>query len=79
MRDAGMRAAGRSAIRFWWAKKLHVEPSFGDLVKVSYQLLEARSGKALAGSSITIPGGGVFAVEANVVEGTVRAKASICL
>ena len=45
----------------------------GDLVKVSYQLLEAKSNAALAGNSISVPGADVFAVEANVVQGVVDA------
>jgi serine/threonine-protein kinase len=45
----------------------------GNRVKVSYQLLEAKSGSALAGNSITVPGTDVFAVEANVVQGVVDA------
>ena len=45
----------------------------GDLVKVSYSLLDAQSGGALVGNSITVPAADVFAVEANVVEGTVSA------
>jgi len=45
----------------------------GNLVKVSYQLLEAKSDSALAGNSISVPGTDVFAVEANVVQGVVDA------
>lgn len=45
----------------------------GDLVKVSYQLLEAKGDSALAGNSISVPGADVFAVEANVVQGVVDA------
>lgn len=45
----------------------------GDLVKVSYSLLDAQSGTTLVGKSITVPVADVFAVEANVVEGTVSA------
>jgi len=51
---------------------LNLQPA-GNRVKVSYQLLEAKSGSALAGNSITVPGTDVFAVEANVVQGVVDA------
>jgi serine/threonine-protein kinase len=45
----------------------------GNLVTVSYQLVEAKSSTALAGNSISVPGTDVFAVEAIVVQGVVDA------
>ena len=45
----------------------------GDLVKVTYTLQNAQGGTVLGGNSITVPAADVFAVEDNVVEGTVGA------
>ena len=45
----------------------------GDLVKVTYTLQTAQGGIAVGGNSITVPAADVFAVEDNVVEGTVNA------
>lgn len=45
----------------------------GNLVKVSYRILEANSNGALASNSISVPGTDVFAVETNVVQGVVDA------
>jgi serine/threonine protein kinase/tetratricopeptide (TPR) repeat protein len=45
----------------------------GDLVKVTYTLQTAQGGNTLGGNSITVPAADVFAVEDNVLEGTVNA------
>jgi TolB-like protein len=45
----------------------------GDLVKVTYTLQNARDGTTVGTNSITVPAADVFAVEDNVVEGTVSA------
>jgi serine/threonine protein kinase/tetratricopeptide (TPR) repeat protein len=45
----------------------------GDLVKVMYTLQNAQGNTTLGGNSITVPAADVFAVEDNVVEGTVSA------
>jgi eukaryotic-like serine/threonine-protein kinase len=45
----------------------------GDLVKVTYMLQNAGEGTTVGGNSITVPVADVFAVEDNVVEGTVSA------
>lgn len=45
----------------------------GDLVKVTYTLQNAQEGITVGGNSITVPAADVFAVEDNVVEGTVSA------
>jgi eukaryotic-like serine/threonine-protein kinase len=45
----------------------------GDLVKVTYTLQNAQGNTTVGGHSITVPAADVFAVEDNVVEGTVSA------
>lgn len=45
----------------------------GDLVKVTYTLQNANGGTTVGGNSITVPAADVFAVEDNIVEGTVGA------
>jgi eukaryotic-like serine/threonine-protein kinase len=45
----------------------------GDLIKVSYAVMNAQSGNSLGGDSVTVPAADVFSVEENVVEGTVKA------
>lgn len=44
-----------------------------ELVKVTYSLLDARSGQALGGDSVTLPASDVFAVEDNIAQGTIKA------
>ncbi|HET6179931.1 MAG TPA: protein kinase [Candidatus Sulfotelmatobacter sp.] len=45
----------------------------GDLVRVSYSLMNVQSGSSIGGDSITVPAADVFSVEDDVVEGTVKA------
>jgi tetratricopeptide (TPR) repeat protein len=52
--------------------KVALEPS-SELVRVSYSLLDVKTGKALAGDSITVPAADVFSVEDNVTQGAVSA------
>jgi tetratricopeptide (TPR) repeat protein/tRNA A-37 threonylcarbamoyl transferase component Bud32/TolB-like protein len=49
-----------------------MEPN-GELVKVSYELLNAQSGKPLANDSFTVPAADVFSVEDDVAQGAVSA------
>jgi len=52
---------------------LVLEPQSADLVKVSYSLLNAQTGAAVGGSSVSVPTTDAFAVEQNVTQGTVKA------
>jgi eukaryotic-like serine/threonine-protein kinase len=45
----------------------------GELIKVSYSLLNAQSGNSLGGDSITVPAADVFSVEDDVAQGAVKA------
>src|ERR1035437_4190804 len=45
----------------------------GELIKVSYSLLNAKSGNSLGGDSITVPAADAFSVEDDVAQGTVKA------
>jgi serine/threonine-protein kinase len=45
----------------------------GDLLKVSYSLMNAENGSLAGGNSITIPATDVFAVEDDVADGTIQA------
>ena len=44
----------------------------GDFIRVSYSLLDAKSGRTMGGDSITVPATDVFAVEDRIAEGAVR-------
>jgi len=44
-----------------------------DLIRVSYSLTDAQTGRALGGDSITVPAADVFAVEDSVAAGAVKA------
>src|ERR1035438_9640947 len=52
--------------------KVALEPS-SELVRVSYSLLDVKTGKALAGDSIIVPAADVFAVQDDVTQGAVTA------
>jgi serine/threonine protein kinase/tetratricopeptide (TPR) repeat protein len=52
---------------------LTIEPQSAELVKVSYSVLNAQTGKVVGGDSITLPSTDAFSVEQNVAEGTVKA------
>jgi tetratricopeptide (TPR) repeat protein/predicted Ser/Thr protein kinase len=45
----------------------------GDLIKLTYSLLNAQTGAVIGGDSMSVPASDVFAVESNVAEGTVKA------
>jgi eukaryotic-like serine/threonine-protein kinase len=45
----------------------------GELVRVSYSLMNAQNGSSLGGDSITLPAADVFSVEDDIAEGTVKA------
>jgi len=47
--------------------------SAGELIKVTYSLIDAQTGKILGGDSLTVPVGDAFAVEDDVIDGAVRA------
>ncbi len=49
-----------------------LEPS-GDLIHATYTVVDARSGRTLAGDSITVPSGDLFSIEDDIAQGTVRA------
>jgi tetratricopeptide (TPR) repeat protein/predicted Ser/Thr protein kinase len=49
-----------------------MEPA-GNLIKLTYSLLNAQTGALIGGDSISVPASDVFAVEGNVAEGTVKA------
>jgi|HubBroStandDraft_6_1064221.scaffolds.fasta_scaffold00022_31 serine/threonine protein kinase/tetratricopeptide (TPR) repeat protein len=51
---------------------ISLDPS-GDLVKVTYSLLNAQTGAPVGGGSVTVPTTDAFSVEQNVAEGTVKA------
>jgi len=52
---------------------LALEPQSDELVKVSYSLLNARTGASVGSGSVTVPATDAFSVEQNVAEGTVKA------
>jgi len=52
--------------------KVSMEPS-GELVRVSYSLLDGKSGSPLESNSLTVPAADVFSVEDAVAQGAVRA------
>jgi eukaryotic-like serine/threonine-protein kinase len=45
----------------------------GELIRVSYSLMNAQNGNSLGGDSITLPAADVFSVEDDIAEGTVKA------
>jgi serine/threonine-protein kinase len=45
----------------------------GNLIKLTYSLLNAQTNAVIGGDSISVPASDVFAVEGNVAEGTVKA------
>jgi eukaryotic-like serine/threonine-protein kinase len=45
----------------------------GELIRVTYSLLDAKTGGAVGGDSITVPAADPFAVEDDVAQGTVKA------
>jgi eukaryotic-like serine/threonine-protein kinase len=45
----------------------------GELIRVSYSLMNAQNGSSLGGDSITVPAADVFSVEDDIAEGTVEA------
>jgi serine/threonine-protein kinase len=45
----------------------------GNLVRVSYSLMNAQNGSSIAGDSITLPAADVFSAEDDIAEGTVKA------
>ena len=45
----------------------------GELIRVSYSLRDAESGRVVGGDSMTVPAGDAFAVEDDVAQGTVKA------
>jgi serine/threonine protein kinase/tetratricopeptide (TPR) repeat protein len=45
----------------------------GELIRVSYTLLNAENGRAVGGDSMAVPAGDAFAVEDDVAQGTVKA------
>jgi len=45
----------------------------GELIRVSYSLLNAHTGSVLGGDSVTVPAGDTFSVEDDVAAGTVKA------
>ncbi len=47
--------------------------SSGDLLRVNYSLVDSKSGRALAGDSVTAPAADSFALEDKVAEGVARA------
>jgi tetratricopeptide (TPR) repeat protein/predicted Ser/Thr protein kinase len=49
-----------------------MEPA-GNLIKLTYSLLNAQTGAVIGGDSMSVPASDVFAVEGNVAEGTVKA------
>jgi tetratricopeptide (TPR) repeat protein/predicted Ser/Thr protein kinase/TolB-like protein len=49
-----------------------MEPS-GNLIKLTYSLLNAQTSAVIGGDSISVPASDLFAVEGNVAEGTVKA------
>jgi serine/threonine-protein kinase len=51
---------------------LTLEPA-GDLIKLSYSLVSAKTSSVVAGDSLTVPASDVFSVEENVVDGAVKA------
>jgi eukaryotic-like serine/threonine-protein kinase len=52
---------------------LSLDPQGDELLKIAYSLLDAQTGKALGGDSLTVPVADAFTVEQNVTEGTVKA------
>jgi tetratricopeptide (TPR) repeat protein/TolB-like protein/predicted Ser/Thr protein kinase len=52
---------------------LSLDPQGDELLKITYSLLDAQTGKALGGDSLTVPVADAFTVEQNVTEGTVKA------
>ncbi len=54
------------------ALRLTVQSS-GDLLRVNYSLVDSKSGRALAGDSVTAPATDAFALEDRVAEGVARA------
>jgi tetratricopeptide (TPR) repeat protein/predicted Ser/Thr protein kinase/TolB-like protein len=51
---------------------LTLEPT-GDLIKLSYSLVSAKTSTPVAGDSLTVPASDVFSVEENVVDGAIKA------
>jgi tetratricopeptide (TPR) repeat protein/TolB-like protein/predicted Ser/Thr protein kinase len=49
-----------------------MEPA-GNLIKLTYSILNAQTGTAIGGDTMSVPASDVFAVEGNVAEGTVKA------
>jgi serine/threonine-protein kinase len=49
-----------------------MEPA-GDLIKLTYSILNAQTGARIGGDIMSVPASDVFAVEGNVAEGTVKA------
>jgi eukaryotic-like serine/threonine-protein kinase len=49
-----------------------MEPA-GDLIKLTYSILNAQTGARLGGDTMSVPASDVFAVEGNVADGTVKA------
>ncbi|MFI5113925.1 MAG: protein kinase [Terriglobales bacterium] len=52
---------------------LALETQSDELVKVTYSLLNARTGASVGSGSVTVPTSDAFSVEQNVAEGTVKA------
>jgi serine/threonine protein kinase/tetratricopeptide (TPR) repeat protein len=49
-----------------------MEPA-GDLIKLTYSILNAQTGARIGGDTMSVPASDVFAVEGNVADGTVKA------
>ncbi len=49
-----------------------MEPA-GDLIKLTYSLLNAQTGAVIGGDSMSVPASDVFAVEGNVADGAIKA------
>jgi serine/threonine-protein kinase len=49
-----------------------MEPA-GNLIKLTYSILNAQTGAAIGGDTMSVPASDVFAVEGNIADGTVKA------